>query len=340
MSTRPSSPSAQPVMSGNQPNPGAPRAGGSWRNALNSLSVVGALIVLIVIFSVSSPYFLSRDNFYRLLEQAAVVVVLCAGQSLVVFAKGIDVSQGSIVGLASVCGAMVMRSQHSIALGVAVMLAIGVIAGVANGMLIVRAKVVPFIATLAMLSIVGGCALLITDGQPVFGMPQAFGDFGSNGIGVFPWIALIAAAFALLFAFVMGQTRTGRYIYAVGSNENGARIAGIAVGRIVTIAYGLSGLAAGTGAVLLTAYVNTAQPTGNMDLQLQAIAAVVIGGGSLLGGEGTIGCSVAGALLLTVLSNGTQLLGLSSNLQTVLLGFVVLAAVVIDNLRRSARVVR
>jgi ribose/xylose/arabinose/galactoside ABC-type transport system permease subunit len=341
-------PKAAPGPPGRRPRwprrPGGPAAGrdsaqrAKLRQIVNSLSVAGGLIVLIIIFAIASPYFVSTGNIYRIFQQVAVVAVLAVGQSFVIFTAGIDLSQGSVLAVAAVGGGMVMVSTGNIAYGILAALVIGLIAGVISGLFITVIKLPPFIATLAMLGMAGGAALLVTNGQPVFGFPSGFSAFGSSGIYVFPFIVIVAAVVAAYFQFFSNNTRTGRYIFAIGSNERAARVAGIRSPRVIVAVYALSGILAGLAAVLEVAYVDSAQPSMHTRLLLDAIAAVVIGGASLAGGEGSIWGSMIGALLIAVLDNGTELLGISTYIQTILLGVVVVIAVGIDNLRRRERV--
>lgn len=307
-------------------------------NAVNALSVAGGLAVLVIVFSIASPYFFTTANIYRVFQQVAVVAVLAIGQSFVIYTAGIDLSQGAVMGLCAVLGGDVMVTEHSIFLGVVVSLAVGCAAGTVNGLLITRARLVPFIATLAMLGVASGAALLFTGGEPVFNLPKDFYAFGSNGLWVFPFIVMVAAGIAIVSQIYSTQTRGGRYIYAIGSNERGAKIAGIRSKVVLLGVYAFSGLLAGVAAMLQVAYVNSAQPTDHTNLLLESIAAVVIGGGSLFGGEGMIWGTVIGAMLISVLYNGTELLGISTYVQTILLGVVVVLAVSIDNLRRRVRV--
>lgn len=336
------SPDGQPVGVAVLPDEGAQAsrsvARARIRNAVNALSVAAGLIILAIIFSVASPYFLTALNIYHIFQQVAVVAVLAVGQSFVIFTAGIDLSQGSVLALSSVIGGAVMVSEHSVLLGVVAALAVGAGAGATNGLLITRVKLVPFIATLAMLGAASGGALVFTQGQPVFNLPGSFTAFGSNGIYVFPYTVIVAAGIALVFQFYATQTRGGRYVYAIGSNFRAASVAGIPTNRVLVGVYALSGVLTGVAAILQVAYVNSAQPTTNTSILLESIAAVVIGGGSLFGGEGTIWGSMIGALLIAVLYNGTELLGISSYIQTILLGVVVVIAVGIDNLRRKERV--
>lgn len=304
---------------------------------LNALSVAGGLLVLVVIFSVASPYFLTTGNIYRVFQQAAIVAVLAIGQSFVIYTAGIDLSQGALMGLCAVVGGTVMVDQHSIALGILTAIGVGLAAGGINGLLITRARLVPFIATLAMLGVASGASLLFTNGQPVFNVPSSFSSFGSSGMWVFPYIVVVAAGLAGLAQLYLVESRGGRYVYAVGSNPAGAALAGIST-RLVTFGvYAVAGVLVGIAAMLQLAYVNSGQPTTHTNLLLESIAAVVIGGGSLFGGEGMLWGSMVGVLLITVLYNGTELLGISTYLQTILLGGVVIMAVTLDNLRRRER---
>lgn len=308
------------------------------RTLINSLSVAAGLIILIIIFSIASPYFITESNIYRIFQQVAVVAALSVGQAFVIFTAGIDLSQAAVLAVAAVIGADIMVGTHDVALGILSTLGVGVVAGIINGLLITKLKLVPFIATLAMLGIASGAALLYTNGQPVFNIPPSFAAFGSNGVYVFPFIVMVTAAVAIVAQFVASETRLGRYIYAIGSNERAAMIAGIRSSRVLLWVYAISGLLVGIAAILQVAYVNTAQPVQDVNLELDAIAAVVIGGGSLFGGEGTIWGAMIGALLIGVLDDGTELIGLSTYIQTILLGVVVVIAVGLDNVRRRDRV--
>lgn len=306
------------------------------RVVLNSSLVALALLVLIGIFTATSPYFLTSTNLFRIGQQVAVVAVLAVGQAFVIITGGIDLSQAAVIPLAAVVGASVMGDQHSVLLGVLAGVGTGLGVGIVNGLLVTLLRLTPFIATLATFSAADGSALLLTGGQPVFSLPASFSTFGSGGLAGLPYIVLVAIVIALVFHFVLSITPFGRHVYAVGSNPLAARLAGLRNERLQLSVYALSGLMSGVGGLLLTAYVSTAQPSVALDSELDAIAAVVIGGASLFGGEGTIWGAMLGALLLTVLNNGTDLLGISTYVQTVLLGVVLAVAVAVDNVRRRA----
>lgn len=305
---------------------------------LSSMTVFAGLILLIITFTSVSPYFLTADNIYRILQQVSVLLVAAVGQSMVIFTAGIDLSQAAVVSLCAVVGAMAMIYTESIFIGILVSITVGAFIGLVNGLLIVKGKLVPFITTLAMLGIASGTALFIRGGRPVFGLPEAFVSFGNNGWLFIPYTVMIAGVVAVAVQIMLSNTRTGRYIYAIGSNRSAARSAGIHVTRILLAVYIMCGIAAGIAAVLQVAYLDTAQPTLNINLALNVIAVVIIGGGSLFGGKGTIWGTISGALLIAVLNNGTQLLGIGTYVQTILLGVVVILAVSLDNVWNRERV--
>lgn len=305
-----------------------------FRAVLYSSLVALALLALVLIFASISPYFLTTANLFRVIQQVAVVAVLATGQAYVIITGGIDLSEAGVVPLAAVASAMVMGSTHSVPLGILVGLGAGAGVGLINGVLVTWLKLPPFIATLATFSAADGSALLLTGGQPVFNLPTAFSTFGSGGLGVLPYIGMVAIIVALFWHFVLSRTVFGRHVYAVGSNPLAARLSGLRNERLQLSVYLSSGLMSGVAALLLTAYISTAQPSVALNSELDAIAAVVIGGASLYGGEGTIWGAMLGALLLATLNNGTDLLGISTYVQTVLLGVVVAVAVAVDNVRR------
>lgn len=299
---------------------------------VNSSLVGVALVALVLVFASRSPYFLTSSNLFRIGQQVAVIAVLAVGQAYVIITGGIDLSEAAVIPLAGVTSAMAM--QRSVWLGVAVALGMGVGVGVVNGLLVTKLHLPPFIATLSTFSIADGSALLITGGQPVFNLPTSFANFGAAGLGL-PYMAIVAILIAILAQFVLTMTGFGRHIYAVGSSPLAARLAGLRNERLLVSVYAWSGLMSGIASLLLTAYVSTAQPAVTLDSELDAIAAVVIGGASLFGGEGTVWGAMLGAMLLTVLSNGTELIGISTYVQTVLLGVVLALAVTVDNVRRN-----
>jgi len=224
-----------------------------WLDWINSSLVAAALIGLIVIFTVASPYFFTSLNWYHILQAVAVVAVLTIGQAFVIITAGIDLSQGSVIGLAGVVSALIMSAGHPVWEGLLAGLLIGAVVGAINGILVVLAQLPPFIATLATLSIAEGAALIVTGGQPVFNLPASFTNFGQYGLGILPYTALVAIALAIIFHLLLAYTRFGRFTYAVGSNVIAARLSGLKVGRQLFLVYLLSGILSAIGGMLLTA---------------------------------------------------------------------------------------
>ncbi|GLG02817.1 sugar ABC transporter permease [Alicyclobacillus hesperidum subsp. aegles] len=246
-------------------------------------------------------------------------------------------SQGAVIDLVGIVAAMIMATHHPLWMAIVIGIVIGMLVGLVNGLLIARINIPPFIATLGTMSIASGMALIIPNGQPVFGIPSGFYGFGNGGLGkIIPNIALVMIILAVVFHIVLSRTRFGRYTYAVGSNPLAARLSGLKVKRHLVWVYVLSGALAAIGGIVMVSWVNSAMPDMGTNYQLNSIAAVVIGGGSLFGGEGTVWGSMIGALLMSVLSNGSQLVGISSYWQSVLLGLVVILAVFIDGFRRRS----
>jgi len=333
-------------MSSAQGSPGGatespvPAAGGAMslrRNALrrliNSSLVAVALIVLIVFFAITSGPFLTSDNIQTIFDSVAVIAVLSIGQQFVIGTAGIDLSQGSVVALTGVIGAQLMA--HGIVAGIVVAVALGLGVGLLNGLLTAFTRVPAFIVTLGTLSICSGGALLATNGVGIYTLPQAFLNFGTESAGVFPYLIIVAIVLGVLGQILLARTRFGRSVFAIGSNHRAALLSGLPVRRHIVLVYVISGFTGAVGGLLLTSYVASALPTAGSDYNLDSIAAVVIGGGSLFGGEGAVWTAMLGALLMSVLSNGTELLGVSTYAQTLILGVVVIAAVYIDSFRKK-----
>ena len=300
-----------------------------------------ALFVLCLALALMTENFLTADNFWNVLRQISVNVCISVGMTLVILTAGIDLSVGSVLAL---CGAITAGLlKHGIAIPSAnlyigftvfgVVIA-GLLAGGAmgfiNGLAITRFRVPPFVATLAMLTMARGFTMLWTKGLPITGLGDSFGFIGTGwflGIPMPVWISGIVVLFAMILT---NKTRFGRYIYAIGGNENAARLSGISINRIKILVYSLAGVLAATGGLLVTARLDSAQPNAGMSYELDAIAAVVIGGTSLSGGKGTILGTVLGAMIIGVLNNGLVLLNVSPFWQQVIKGVVILLAVIID----------
>jgi ribose transport system permease protein len=298
-------------------------------------AIMLALVVLVA--TVSTPLFLTTRNLGNVLDASAVIAVLGIGQLLVILTRGIDLSVGSTVALATVLGALVFEHSHGGALVIVVMLATGAAVGLVNGIVFVYGRVPhPFIVTLATLSIVRGLALVLSHGEPKFGMPRAVVFLGGESIGWFPHSAFVVAAMALLVALLLGKLVWGRWIYAVGGNPEGARRTGIPRNRVLVSVYVLSGLAAGVAAVLTAGRTASGSPDFGNLAELDAIAAVIIGGAAFAGGRGHVGNALIGAFMIGVIRNVLNLQNVDAFYQMIAIGLAIVVAVEADVLRGRA----
>lgn len=306
------------------------------RLALAAIRVGPGLMLIGVVAVVSSlsPVFMTTRNVGNVLSQSAVIAVLALAQLLVIVTRGIDLSVGSTLALSAVVGAMVFQAVPSGPLVILAMLGTGAVVGAANGMVFVWGRLPhPFIITLATLSIARGLALWLSGGQPLEGMPGIVQSLGGGSIGWFPYSAFLVGGLALIGVVLTTRLVWGRWIYAVGGNPEGARRAAIPVNGVLISVYVLSGLAAGVGAVITSGQLNGGSPTFGDLAELDAIAAVVIGGASFLGGRGTIGNALVGALMIGVIRNGMNLLNVNAFLQPIVIGVVIVLAVELDVVR-------
>ncbi len=307
---------------------------GTIGHILERYGIVLALLGLCVVLSFLSPYFLTVNNLLNVLLQASINLIVAIGMTFVITSGGIDLSVGSIVALAGIIMALALNAGTGLLLACLAALVVGAGIGAGNGLLITRFRLPPFIVTLGTMSIVRGMALIISDGRPVYGLPQEQLRIISGSIGPVPIPVIIAAIVAVIAYFVMNHTTIGEYTVAIGGNEEAARLSGINVKRFKVIIYGISGLMCGLAGIILTARLSAAEPIAGALYELDAIAATVIGGTSLMGGQGSITGTVVGALLMSVLRNGLNLLNIQSYYQQVVIGTVIIAAVALDMLRK------
>lgn len=295
-----------------------------------------ALIVLIAgITTYMQPQFLSMLNLVNLSKQLVPLLIAAVGQCFVVIGGGLDLSIAALMSLAGVAGVLVMGS-HGIEAGLAVMLLTGVVGGLVNGAIIGYMRVTPLIVTLGMMSIAQAIALILSNGVPIYNLPEPFTEaVGFAKLGGVPVTVVIGVAFAILGAVILKRTIFGRYIYAIGSNVSAARKSGVNVPFYTMLIYGFSGLAAGVGAVVLTAWLGAAQPVAAPTLTLESIAAIVLGGVALAGGSGNLKQVVLGTVILGMLSNALNMIGISSYYQMLTVGLLVILAVCLDRLRKS-----
>jgi ribose transport system permease protein len=287
------------------------------------------VVALTALFAANSEVFFSLPNFRNIGVSAAALAAVSFGQTFAILTAGLDLSVGSIVALVSIVGAIVMR-DHGIAAGLAASLVTGAGVGLVNGIVITRLKVVPFIATLAMMSIVSGLALSLSGGVAVTGVPGAFADLAYELVLGIPVPVIIALMVLLVALLVLQYTRLGRRIYAVGGNEEAARLSGIQIGAVKVAAYVFSGICAAVGSIILTARVASGQPSLGTTLPLESVAAVVLGGVSLFGGRGSVVGVAFGVLFVSILSNGLNLLNVPSYTQMMVIGGALILAVALD----------
>ncbi|MBB5172396.1 ribose transport system permease protein [Texcoconibacillus texcoconensis] len=306
-------------------------------NVLFKLGPFIGLLLIMIIITLINPSFLSLTNLLNLLRQVSINALIAFGMTFVILTGGIDLSVGSTLALSSAVGASLMASGVDPVLAVLIGLLTGAILGAMNGVFIAKGKVAPFIATLATMTIYRGLTLLLTDGRPVSGLGDsaAFELFGRGYLLGLPVPAItMMIAFVILY-LILKKTTFGRRVYAVGGNEEVALLSGIKVDRIKIYVYSLTGFLAALAGMILTSRLNSAQPTAGQMYELDAIAAVVIGGTSLTGGRGWIVGTLIGALIIGTLNNGLNLLGVSSFVQQVVKGSVILLAVLIDRKKNA-----
>ncbi|AYC41096.1 substrate-binding domain-containing protein [Streptomyces griseorubiginosus] len=309
---------------------------GGLRRLLLDNGALTALIVLVIAMSALSGDFLTTDNLLNVGVQAAVTAILAFGVTFVIVSAGIDLSVGSVAALSATVLAW-SATSHGVPVFVAVVLAVvtGIAAGLVNGFLIAYGKLPPFIATLAMLSVARGLSLVISEGSPI-AFPDSVSHLGDTLGGWLPVPVLVMVLMGLIAAFVLGRTYIGRSMYAIGGNEEAARLSGLRVQKQKLAIYALSGVFAAVAGVVLAARLSSAQPQAADGYELDAIAAVVIGGASLAGGTGKASGTLIGALILAVLRNGLNLLNVSAFWQQVVIGVVIALAVLLDTVRRKA----
>lgn len=302
---------------------------------LSNMSAVIVLVVLCVVLSIAEPAFRSVGNLINILQQVTVYAVLALGVNVVIFTGGIDISVGSVVAFTGiVMGKLIVEAGMPAIVGIIAALVIGAACGTFNGIMISKFKLQPMIATLAMMSMARGAAYTLADGQTITGYSDGFRWIGiANVPGTAIPVQIVFMLLYILFYYVMKYRKFGRYIYSIGGNEEATRLSGINVMKYKTLAYTISGLCAGIASVILVAKLNSAQSTAGLDYEMDAIASCVIGGTSLLGGSGSVWGTLVGAIIMFVIRNGLNLLNVSSNLQKLVLGIVILLAVLADSFR-------
>jgi len=293
-----------------------------------------SLLALCALIAALEPKFLSPGNLASVARQTAVITTMAMGMTMVMVSGGIDLSVGSMLALAGVLGAYAMVAGAPVLLGIAVCVLAGAFFGMLNGLAVATLKIPAFIVTLGAMGIYRGLSLSITEGNAVVGLPPNFGRLDQGNLLGIPYPLLIVVAVAVTVHFLLSQTRLGRYCYAIGSNVEAARYAGVRVARYQIGYYAILGALTGLAGAIEAARLVTGQPTSGEGYELRVIAAVVIGGGSLSGGQGTVVGTIIGSLIMGVLANGANLLGISPFIQQIVIGTVIVLAVTFDEFQR------
>ena len=313
---------------------------GKRKSANNLLQVAGILPILLLIcilFTLLTPNFLTPGNLVNILRQASINIVLATGMTFVILTGGIDLSVGSILGVCAVVAVLtsLLPGIGWFAIPVALLVGLGI--GLVNGALIAFLDLPPFIVTLGALTALRGAAYLVASGTTVINRNLGFAWIGNNYLGPLPWLVVIALIAVAISWFVLRRTVLGVQIYAVGGNQQAARLTGIKVNRVLLFVYGVSGLLSGLAGVMSASRLYSATGMLGNGYELDAIAAVILGGTSFSGGIGTIFGTLVGALIIAVLNNGLTLLNMSFFWQLVVKGLVIIFAVTVDRLRRRNR---
>ena len=279
--------------------------------------------------------FMTLSNITNVFTQVSTNAIIAVGMTFVILTGGIDLSVGSTVAISGAFAASIIKSTNNVFLAVLAAGIVGIVIGLINGLLISKGKLQAFIATLATMTIFRGATLVFTNGTPISKLPENFVNIGNGKLGFIPIPVIITVIVLVIAIYVLTQTRFGRYLYALGGNEDSARLSGINTTKIKTLVYVISGFASSIAGVIIASRIGSASPNAGTGFELDAIAAVVIGGTSLAGGEGRITGTLIGALIIGVLNNGLNLMNVSPFYQSIVKGLVILIAVLLDKKSRK-----
>lgn len=305
--------------------------------ALNELTIVVAFVVISLYLALTTPTFLTTANMLSILLATSLIGIVAVGETFVIVTSGIDLSVGSVVAFSGVMAGLALGAHWSVPVAVGVGIGVGVICGVFNAVAITMLGMAPFIVTLAVLAMARGLAFIVTSGNTLFGFPDEFDAIGGGNWGVMPIAAIITLGAFLLAWILLGATTFGARVYAVGGNREAARLAGIPVGWTLAAVYVISGGLAGLGGVVLAGRLDSAQPIAAQGLELNAIAAVVIGGASLFGGKGSMFGTLIGVLIIGLINNGLTLKNVQPFWVQFIQGAVIFGAVFIDSVNQKRR---
>jgi ribose transport system permease protein len=309
----------------------------SWIRGLFRIQGVSMLVILVlmwVVLGLLSPYFFTVSNLFEITLQTAVIAIIGAGMTFVILSGGIDLSVGSVFACSAVIGGLVFTATNSLTLALTATVATGAAFGLANGLIITWLRVPPFIGTLGMMGIARGLALIISHGVPIYGL-ERYKFIGQGKLfDVIPVPTVIVVIVYVIGYLVLNNTRFGRFTYAIGSNTEATRLSGINVTRVMLGIYMICGLLTGLASTIEAGRLAIVQPAGGNGYELLAIGAVIIGGASTFGGEGSIIATLIGAIIVTTIRNGLNILGVNAFWQYVVNGVVIIGAVAVDQFRR------
>ena len=302
---------------------------------LKNYGMIVAFVLVCLVMWALTPHFLTPTNLLNVVRQSSIIGVMAVGVTFVILSGGIDLSVGSVMAVSGMIAAGTMQNGGGIFVGIVVALGVGIAAGLVNGLLVTKGGITPFVVTLGMMSIARGATLIYSNGYPISGFSETFRFIGGGEILGIPFPVIIFFLVVLTGWAVLTQTRLGRYTYAIGGNEETVKLSGINSDFFKTMVYVISGATAAISALILTSRLNSAGPTAGLTYELTVIAAVVIGGTSLSGGRGSVWGSLIGALLIAVINNGMNLLGISPYFQELVRGVIIILAVYVDRLREQ-----
>lgn len=303
-----------------------------FKTVVAKYGIMIIFILMVVLFSILSPVFLSVSNIFNILRQVSIVGIMSVGMAFVIITSGIDLSVGSILGASGVFGAYLMSQGISPIVSIIIVLAASIVIGLINGFFINEMELPPFVSTLGMMTAMRGVAYLITNGMPIFGFPESFSLIGQGYIFVIPIPVIIMIVVFICGHLFLDSTKYGRYIYGVGGNEEATRLSGVNTKKIKYIVYALCSFLCGLAGIVLLSRINSGNPKNGTGYELDVITAVILGGVSVMGGEGKITGVIIGVLIMGVLANGMILLNVNEYTQQVVKGVVLLAAVSFDRM--------
>lgn len=302
----------------------------------NNLGILLALIILVVVLTILSPSFMTVNNLFNILQQIAEIGILSVGMTFVILLGGIDLSVGSIVAFTGMIMALLMKANVPVPIALIIGIALGGGIGLLNGVLINKVKMQPFIATLGTMTMARGLAYTITNGQPVYSFSTGFKSI-SGFVGVVPKPAIIMIIIFAAGFYVLKYTKFGRHVYAIGGNRTASQLSGINVSKCEIMVYTISGICCGIASILLTSRLDSAVTTAGDGNELDAIAAVAIGGTSMTGGQGGISGTLIGALIMGIIANGMNLLNIQQGPQKFTKGLIIVLAVMLDIARKNKK---